>query len=353
RPCVRLYYTSATTMRALMLTLLVLVPVTAHAQQTNFEPRDVTRGVLIPGGDGVAGDYDATAISLNPGGIATLAAPSLAITGTILDQDATVRGGGGWGAFLAVPIPFLRTAIGFGWQQLASPRSWITFDKDGTPLSPDARQINTTFATGGRHVSFGLTYAHLFWDRTPQYQNVDTLHVGLTLRPSRFWAFGGVIRDALAPAGRIPQEKFERSYDLELSLRPLGDARLEVAGGTLLGEGPKTLVDARGRALFRFYPGLTIYGQFDSVERYFGDAQSPVPPTRTERDNRRTAGVTIDGAFVGASYAALTGRSASGSDNAYAGSSFLVRLSGERYPSLLEPARVLKLKLEGSPSDRE
>src|SRR5262249_8140898 len=136
----------------------------------------------------------------------------------------------------------------------------------GVPLNQDARQITTTISSGGPNLSLGITYAHLFWENSPQFQGLDTIHVGLNLRPSRYWALGAVIRDLLAPPRRVPTEQFQRSYDFELAVRPLGTPFFEVAGGGLIGEDPGNPVNWHGRGLLRLLPGLTLYGQFDSVE---------------------------------------------------------------------------------------
>src|SRR5262245_30998448 len=220
---------------------LVLLPQAAAAQTINFFPRDITYGLQMPGGDGVAGDYDATAINLNPAGIATLGSTYVAVVANWLNSESTtLRGGGGWGAFIAIPVPILKTAVGFSWQQLDEPGTWEdqpgTVGNGGVPLSPNARQITTTFASGGKNFSAGITYAHLFWENSPQFEGLDSLHFGVSARPSRYWAFGATVRDFLAPTGRVPSEHFDRSWDLELALRPLGDARLELAGGVWIGE---------------------------------------------------------------------------------------------------------------------
>ena len=323
----------------------------ALLQSVNFLPRDVTRGVQVPGGEGVAGDFDATAINLNPAGIATLGATNIALVSTWLgDKNATLRGGGGWGAFLALPVPILHTAVGFSWQQTDQPNTWVAdpniITGGGQPLSTNARQITTTFASGGRNFSAGITYAHLFWENSPQYEGLDTIHFGLSARPSRFWAAGVTVRDLLAPTGRVPTEKFDRTWDLELAIRPLGDARLEVAGGAWIGEEKNTPIDARGRLLLRFIPGVTLFGQYDSVERPF----DPNNLGRLLRDDRVLAGITLDTEFVGASYAALTSNRSS---DQYAASGVMVRFSGERYPSLLAPTHIVRLRLDGGMSDRD
>src|SRR5205814_2740796 len=72
--------------------------------ENNFVLRDVARGVTVPTAQGVAGDFDVTASASNPAGLATLGGASLGFASTTLAGDRTVRGGGGWGAFVAFPL---------------------------------------------------------------------------------------------------------------------------------------------------------------------------------------------------------------------------------------------------------
>src|SRR5262249_19153896 len=147
--------------------------------------------------------------------------------------------------------------------------------------------------------------------------------------------------------GRVPTEKFDRTYDLELAIRPTGDARLELAGGIWVGEEePNTPVDGHGRAILRPFSGVSLFGEYDSVSRPFNAANL----ASLQRDNRWLFGLTLDSDFVGVSYAALT---SSRSPQTYAASSAMLRLSSERYPSLIVPDRIERIRLAGSPSDRQ
>jgi protease-4 len=331
----------APTMRVPFLVSVCVIFVTqvVHADSSTLS-RDVTRGLTIPGGDGISGEFDATALSLNPAGLITLMAPSVSLIGTILDTPIS-RPGGGYGGFLAAPIPLVHSAIGFGWQSLQLPT--ITIPGWPVPIDENAGILSAGLSGGGRRAGIGFTYSHVFWEQSTR--GIDTVSIGVQTRPSRYWAFGAVLRDAFAPIGRVPGEKFNRSYDLELTLRPLGDARIDLAGGVLIGEEDDNYVDARGRAMFRFIPGISLYGQYESVARRFGTlASEPIT-----RDNRVIAGVTLDMEHAGVSYAALT----SSRGDAYAGSSVMLRFSGERYRPIYEPARVIRLHLTGAPTDRD
>src|SRR5262249_37714901 len=105
-------------------------------------------------------------------------------------------------------------------------------------------------------------------------------------------------------------------------------------------------VDGRGRVNLRFFPGVSFYGEYDSVERPFDVANL----NALQRDNRWLVGLTLDTDYAGGSYAALT---SSRSRQEYAGSSGLGRLSRGRYRSLFAPAHTERIRLEGAPSDRQ
>src|SRR6185295_16187133 len=99
--------------------------------ENNFVLRDVTRGVAVPTPHGVAGDFDVSSTASNPAGLATLGGATIGFASTTLASDRTVRGGGGWGAFVAFPLqlrlrdgdPF-RITYGFSWQSVSAPTTW-------------------------------------------------------------------------------------------------------------------------------------------------------------------------------------------------------------------------------------
>jgi protease IV len=350
-------------MRA-MVWLRLLVAASAAAAwrpagaQPNFVPRDLTRGVSVPGGGGAAGDFDATAVTRNPAGLATLGGPSAAFVGTLLDRADTVRGGGGWALFLALPFSLdlpggdtFTAAYGFGFESLASPDSWVG-PFEGLEHPQDGSFLRNGFALGTRAVTVGWMIGTFFWNSSPQRDSITTHQVGISVRPSRFGAFGLHMRDVFQPVGRVPEEKFARSYEADIVARPFGDWRLEVGGGAVVGE--DDLVDASARLLLHPLRGVTVFGELQSVERRFGEIDAA-----TSRDSRLLVGVTLDGVdgllgahrpSVAASYGLLTSSKGAG---AYAGSSILARFSRERYPALREPEQIVRFVVDQPGSERE
>ncbi|HEY8144712.1 MAG TPA: signal peptide peptidase SppA [Kofleriaceae bacterium] len=334
---------------ALLVAAAALLSRPAHAQD-NFVTRDLTRGVTSPGGGGVAGDYDATAATTNPGGLGMLGGLDLAFTATALDPDSLV-GGGGWALSIGAPIlrlrgenPFTLT-YGFAFQSLDAPDSWQRGD-DGAE-DQDGSYLVNGIGIGLGSVAIGYSIGTFFWANTPQSSTVTTHHAGIAVHPWRFASFGVTLRDVFEPVGRVAEEKFERSYDLEMAVRPLGDWRVELAGGALVGEDDR--VDARARAIVRVPRGIAVYAQYEAVERPFD--------TGTNRDHRVMAGLTVSGldALIGGkggasvSYGGIASRETPGT---YAGSSVMVRYTQERYPAVREPNRFEEVSLD-TEGDRE
>jgi protease IV len=337
----------------------VLALATAPARaEDNFVLRDVGRGITLPRPHGIAGDFDVTSVHSNPAGLATLGGFSVGAGATQLTEDRTVRGGGGWGAFIAFPLtlrmrdgePF-RLTYGFSWEQVNAPDSWRRDAADVRDDPYDATLFFNSVGVGTRQASFGWTIARTNWANSSENDGSTTHHIGANLRAGRYLAFGGAWRDVFEPTGRTEGqvERFERSLDLEAALRPLGDWRLEVAAGTLVGW--DKLVDLRGRVLLRPLAGLTVFGNVESVQRRFSGSQAPA-----SRDLRVMAGVGFDLRFgrkqetAGAAYATLT--SPRGAGNAYAGSSVFAHATDEAFPSLIEPARFERLEVAGEQEER-
>jgi len=318
--------------------------------QDNFVTRDLSRGVTSPGGSGVAGDYDATTTTTNPGGLGMLGGLDLAFTATALDENSLV-GGGGWALSIGAPFVRLRgenpftLTYGFAFQSLDSPDSWQRADAGAE--DQDGSYLVNGLGIGFGSVAIGYSIGTFFWSRTPQSSTVTTHHAGIAFHPWRFASLGVTLRDVFEPVGRVAEEKFERSYDVEAAVRPLGDWRLELAGGALIGEDDR--IDGRARAIVRMPRGFSFFAQYEAVERPF--------TTGTDRDHRVMAGLTVSGvdALLGGrggasvSYAGIASRETAGT---YAGSSVMVRYSQERYPAVREPVRFEQVSLATS-GDRE
>jgi len=342
---------------ALRLSALALLLAWPARAENNFVLRDVTRGVTVASPHGTAGDFDASASVVNPAGLATLGGLSIGFAATALDTERTVRGGGGWAAYFATPITLrqrdgdpLRLSYGFSWQSVTAPASWTGPVGAGRANPYDATYFVNSVGLGTNRISVGWTVANVTWARTPESQGTTTHHVGINLRPSRFVAVGVVLRDIFQPAGRSELERFSAATDGEIALRPLGDWRLELAAGALVGQ--DKLSDFRGRLVARPLPGVTLFALLDSVRRPFGAADAT--PTR---DTRVMAGLSLDLRIgqrqetAGASYAALT--SSKGTSGAYAGSSVFAQFSDERFPSFVEPTRFERVELTGEIDDRQ
>ena len=318
--------------------------------QDNFVSRDLTRGVSSPGGGGVAGDYDATAATVNPGGLGMLGGLDLAFTATALDADSLV-GGGGWALSIGAPLVRLRgenpftLTYGFAFESLDAPDSWRRGDAGAE--DQDGSYLVNGLGIGFGSVAIGYSIGTFFWANTPQSSTLTTHHAGIALHPWRFASFGVTLRDIFEPVGRVAEEKFVRSYDVEMAVRPLGDWRIELAGGALIGEDDR--IDGRARAIVRVPRGLGIYAEYQAVERAF--------TTGTDRDHRVMAGLTVSGldALLGGkggasvSYGGIASRETPGT---YAGSSIMVRYSQERYPAIREPMRFEEVSLD-TDGDRE
>ena len=329
---------------------LVLLGSAPALAQDNFVTRDLTRGVTSPGGGGVAGDYDATAATVNPAGLGMLGGLDLAFTATALDPDSLV-GGGGWALSIGAPFiklrgenPFTLT-YGFAFQSVDAPDAWRRSDAGAE--DQDGSYLVNGIGLGLGPVALGYSIGTFFWANTPQSSTVTTHHAGIALHPWRFASLGVTLRDVFEPVGRIAEEKLERSYDLEVAVRPLGDWRVELAGGALVGEDDR--VDGRARAIVRMPRGFGLYAQYEAVERAFESG--------TNRDHRVMAGLTVSGvdALLGGgggmsvAYGGIASRETPGT---YAGSSVMVRYTQERYPAVREPTRFEKVSLATS-GDRE
>ncbi|MBT8492076.1 MAG: signal peptide peptidase SppA [Deltaproteobacteria bacterium] len=313
-----------------------MIPSLASAQQ-NFVPRDVTRGVVTPDGNNVAGDFDATAVASNPAGLGALGAFELDFAATAIDEDGVV-GGGGWGLFIGLPLrlpfpgpsPFSIT-YGFAFQSVNSPDTWTGLSAGAD--DQDGSYLLNSIGLGTPRLSIGWTVGNFFWTNTPQVDSsVVTHHVGLQARPFDWLAFGATIRDVFEPVGRVAEEKLERSWDLELAVRPLGDWRLEVAGTARLGEDER--YDFGGRVGARLYSGLSLFGSYQAVGRDFGD-----PGAGKSYDHRLSLGLRVDLGLSG-SYAAIASNE---SDQSVVGHSVMVRYSAQRRPTITSTKRAVKV----------
>lgn len=329
------------------------LPLPALAQSSDPAVISRTRGVHVPAG-AITGDADATAVELNPGAVGLVRLPELRFVYADTGVDTGIRAGSGGGVFVVAPLP--GSSLGLGLQYLDPPHA-LEFDQDPANRSVDLTKLSIAFALRlGKNLGLGLTWHHFFADRAPALDGLDTFDVGLSLRPSRYAALGLVVHDlgqpVISPRSRdcatCPVSQ-ERIYEPELAIRPLGDHRLEIAGGARIGERTDPfLVDPRARLLLRLVPGVALRGDFELVRRRWGEVDAAGRRPGFTSDVRVSAGLDVDLEHLGAGFAALFGSKppAGAGGSEFHGFAVTGRLSAERYPSITKISYVAKIELD-------
>lgn len=339
-------------MRTLLGSLLVLVPTVALAQASDPRLESRTRGVHVPGG-AVAGDADATAVELNPAGLAHVRGLDLRLVAVQMEQTSGVRPGAGLGLFSAARLGPI--ALGLGLQWLDPPRAQAL-----DPASPmalvDAFKLSLGLGIGGPRAGVGLAFHHLSTDRAPGLEGLGSFDVGVSVRPSAYFAGAAVVRDLNQPriANDAPRclgcpVDQTRSYDLELALRPLRDARVELGAGVRMTERtePHFYADPHFRLRAQLLRGVHLRGDLETLRRQWdaGAAGGPAPAETT--DVRATAGLELDLAHVGVGFATLFGSKPRGgvAGDGLHGYAITAHASFEAEPSIVMTPYVAKLEL--------
>ena len=307
---------------------------------------DPTDGVALPM-SALSGDQDATATVLDPAGLIFLGGAHLELAGTGLRTDRVEGTGAGLGAYVGVPlaVPFLpRLAVGAAAEWLRPPR---------LVLSPDPGEPVRLSLAGAVELlpglSFGAAWRH--WvDDSGHLDGTDSLDLGLSARAGAHLAAGLVVRDVATPV--VAGVPVERRYALELAWRPTGTDRLEIAVGAALGE-RRLGVDPRLRLSLRLARGLILRGDFLGRTRFrLADPAFDGGPETREMDLRASLGLEVSFGAFGAAASGASGLSTDG-DPALFGGSALLRLSGERLPSIVPRAQhIERLVLKGAPDER-
>ena len=263
---------------------------------------------------GVAGDSDASAVEKNPANLGELRSWSAVFLHTETAGNGTV-GGRGTGLFVASPLPYLHSlVVGVGAQFLRPPDRFPFTDSQKLSLSLAWRPLPG--------LSFGLSYAHLWGQRAPMAQGIDTLDLAFGLRLGRWLGVAMVVRDVTSPMlGGLP---IQRVYEPELALRPFGDDRVELGIGARFGE-RRGDVDPRFRLWVTPYRGLHVKADVEWRRDLDVDGLA-------ENDVRVALGVQVDFERVGLGAFGLFGRDQG--DTQGHGFSVSARVSGERYPAL-------------------
>ncbi|HET6146349.1 MAG TPA: signal peptide peptidase SppA [Polyangia bacterium] len=286
-----------------------------------------SRGIFVPWRS-VAGEADGTALELNPGQLAQLGGSSLVLIGNQVTMDELLPGRG-VGLLLGARL-WSQSYAGIGLQSVGG---------TSAPLAGDRTKFQLGYAVRlGRSLGLGASWGHLFGS---SYAGLDTFDLGASWRICPGLSLGEVVQDVGAPSG------LRRAWTQELALRPLGGDRLEIAAAATHLEGrPWRAVAPRLRVLARIAEGLRPFVEVEGVP--IGGASA-----FADTDNyRATAGLWIDFDHLGGGGAIRTVRRAGEGGDALGGSIF-VRLTGDRFPSLVDARHVERVEVAKVRSDRQ
>lgn len=301
----------------------------------------------------LAGQFDATAITMNPAGLSLLESSNLTLALDLAREEGAARSGPGGGIFYASKLgggalPSLGWGISLEW--LRPPRAELTPDP-GTPT----RLTNSFSLPMGRNASLGFGWHH-FYDDVGTLGGLDTYDLGWQSRFGAHLAAGLVVRDLGAP--KVAGETVQRRYEAEVVTRPLGTDRLELALGGRIGEtdadfGNGRSIDGWLKWSTRLARGIYFRGELgtESLTRV-----TTTGTARTEeylRDYRVSTGLDFSFGSLGtAAYGTLL-RDADG-DVAATGGTLVARISPVGVPSVLPRGkRIERLDLKGGIGQRQ
>ena len=330
-------------MRIVALTALALAASgAAHAQAVDRRYVEApTGGVALPATP-LAGEHDARAVTVNPGGVALIRGSELAVALEIDNSDIATSAGQGLGAFWARSfggrfVP--RLGVGLAVEWLRPPAGQLA-------IADRAFRATLALATPlGRNAGAGLAWHH--FDSGGVLDSVDTIDLGLSLRFGGHAAAGAVVRD-LATRD-IAGAPVQRRYEAELVVRPLGSDALELAFGGRIGEAEGDL-DGWLRGSVRVVDGLTLHGAIESRAVRVVDGAGPAT---ADREARATVGVELSFGELGVTTLATGLHDARGANHALGGT-VVVRASTPAQRSLFGPPdHIERVELTGTIGARE
>ncbi len=324
-----------------LLAALILVALGAGRAHGDDVPASPFRGVKVPGGV-VAGDADATGLELNPGQLGLLRGGSGAFLVDYWGNDVRRPGRGG-ALMLAAPVVG-GLALGAGFQ-------WLRPSLPGWPEDYQLVQIGAAMRLG-RSAGLGFTWDHL-WSAGYAAANSFTIGLGLQLHP--MLALGFVVRDVNRPNLVPGATDLPREFDMEGTVRPLGNDWLEVSGGVRLLQGGDFAALPRVRVVGRLARGLSLFGEIDWPRVRMPEVRPDGTVFTPPADYLATAGLVFDFGRTATTLAAYgnweSGQQAGGDFNP--GGSFMFRVMPERRAPLVTSPYVARLKLEDLDSDRQ
>ena len=303
-----------------------------------------TGGVHLPT-SGISGEVDAFSTTTNP---ANLSFQSGWHLGFVLDagyEDDATSGGRGYGVFLSSIFrgPILN---GLGWgfavEALDPPR--VRLDPDpGEPV----RFTQSTSLRLGPAAAVGFSWHHFFSSAT--LGGLDTFDIGLSARIGAHLAFGAVIRDIGAPT--VEGTPVQRRYEAEISGRPFGTDRLELAIGGRVGE-TRTDVDGWLRGSLRVVNGVFLRAAAENRELHVFESTASGNMVSDQREYRVTGGLEISFGGLGIAGYGTTALDETG-DGRFSSGSVTMRISEAEIPSVIPPRKRLEpLELGGRVGQR-
>jgi protease-4 len=317
--------------------------------QGNLYEEEPTGGLYLPSA-GLAGQVDATTVTVNPAGIGLLEGPQLALAVALADEEDEVRSGPGGGLYYAASLGgvlFPRIGWGVALEWLRPARDKLSPDP-GTPT----RFTQSTSLPMGEGSALGLAWHHYF-DKGGVLDALDTFDLGWTSRYGAHWAAGLVVRDLGAPS--VGGTSVQRRYEAELVSRPMGSDRLEIGLGGRIGE--KDVDFANGQSVdgwvkwsLRLARGIYMRGEVGTESLH--QVATVTGTDEFLRDYRVSAGLELSFGGLGTSAYGTVVRDSDG-ENRASGGTFVARLSPRQVPSILpESKRIERLDLTGGIGQR-
>ena len=329
-------------------TALVLGATAATARAQSVDRRyaeEPTGGLSLPTTP-LAGEYDARAVTYNPGGLPLLWGDEAAVALNLQDASVATGAGPGFGAYVAGVGGgglFPRLGMGLAAEWLRPPRDQLAPD----PGTPFRFTLSDAIALGSS-AGFGISWHHFIEDGP--LSGLNTFDLGLAARLGNHVAIGAVLRDLATRA--VAGTPVQRRYALEAELRPFGTDRLALGFGGQIGE-TRGDVDGWARVALRAARGVYVLGELKSDALHVIDTSPSGVMDVEGRDLRVTLGLSLSFGATGVTALGTGLRDDTGANHALGGA-LVLRVSAVGPPSVLAPAAHLeRVELSGDIGPRE
>ncbi|HEX4417484.1 MAG TPA: signal peptide peptidase SppA [Kofleriaceae bacterium] len=304
-----------------------------------------TGGLELPATP-LAGEHDARAVTINPGGLALIRGSDLALALDLEDTGVTPAAGQGFGAYGATTfgggvLPRLGIGLGLEWLQPA--RDQLTPD----PGQPFRLTVGLAAALGS-NAGAGVAWHHFHEDGT--LGGVNSFDLGVSWRADNYLAFGGVLRDVATSA--IAGVPVQRRYEAEAVLRPAGSDVVEAGFGGRIGE-TRGDVDGWIRASLRVARGVYLQAEVESrALQTLADTGIGIQE-QDGRELRATFGVALSFGEFGVTAQATGLRDLDGKDHALGGTVIVHARSLGPASVAGPPDHIERIELAGTIGTRE